>query len=85
MPDKKSEFISVRVDKDTKEKIEKLANEKRWSKSQTVEIIINEYFSREEKFKNILDIINSAIFEAKLEEEDLYTELEEEIEKIVLD
>ena len=40
---KKSEYLSLRIDPETKERLEKIAEEKMWSNSQLVEQIIQEW------------------------------------------
>lgn len=46
MKEKKKEIITFRTDSDTKDKIERLSEEKEWSVSQVVEKICKEYFSK---------------------------------------
>ena len=40
---KKSEYLSLRIDPETKERLERIAEEKMWSNSQLVEQIIQQW------------------------------------------
>lgn len=43
---KRSEYITVMLPLELKQKIQKIAEEKKWTLSQTVFIILNEYFEQ---------------------------------------
>ena len=46
---KRTEFISFRTDKDTKEALKEFAESKKWSISQLVEEIVHEWMERNSK------------------------------------
>lgn len=46
---KKSEFLSVRVDGDTKDYLKKIADERKWTVSLLVSEIIKEWIQEKEK------------------------------------
>lgn len=52
MKPKKDIVITFRTDAETKEKLDKMAEEKEWSVSQVVEKICKEYFNKEHKLKS---------------------------------
>lgn len=54
---KKSNFISFRTDNETKEKIQDLATEKKWTMSQTCEVLI------QEQLKDKLDLLYESVLE----------------------
>ena len=54
---KKTEVITFRTDPETKEKLNKLANEKEWSIAQVVDKICKEYFKQEQSSKQIINQI----------------------------
>lgn len=49
MKDKKTEVVTFRTDKNTKQNLDKISEEKEWSVSQVVEKICREYFEKQEK------------------------------------
>lgn len=56
---KKSNFISFRTDTETKNELQQIAEEKKWTISQTCEILIKEQLSDkfERLYETVLDII----------------------------
>ena len=46
---KKTEFISVRTDKQTKDELVKIADEKKWSISLLVEDIVQQWLEKQKK------------------------------------
>lgn len=46
---KKSEYLSFRIDPQTKETLKKLADEKKWSTSQLVEEIVQEWLKQHQE------------------------------------
>ena len=48
---KKTEFITFRTDKDTKESLERIASDKKWSISQLVEEIVQEWLQERSQEK----------------------------------
>lgn len=44
---KRSEYVTVMLPKEMKEKIQKIAQEKMWTISQTVYVILCDYFAEE--------------------------------------
>ena len=45
---KRNEFITVRLPEEMKNKIQKIAQEKMWTLSQTIYVILCDYFAEEE-------------------------------------
>ena len=52
MKEKKSVVITFRTDEKTKEKLDKMSEEREWSVSQVVEKICREYFTLKEEKSN---------------------------------
>lgn len=50
---KKSEFITIRTNPETKEILQEMANEKRWTLSQTAAIILETYCKDRERIQKI--------------------------------
>jgi len=48
---KKTEFISFRTDAETKEALDRIAGEKKWTISFTVEEIVKDWLSKQEEQK----------------------------------
>jgi len=49
---KKTEFISFRTDAETKEALDRIAGEKKWTISFTVEEIVKDWLSKQEEQKD---------------------------------
>ena len=54
---KKTEVITFRTDSETKEKLNKMAEDKEWSIAQVVDKICKEYFKEEQNGKQIINQI----------------------------
>lgn len=68
---KKSDFITFRTNTETKEKILEIANEKRWTISQTCEILIQDQLKDKYNilYESILDIIGFELSAGHISEE----------------
>lgn len=54
---KKTEVITFRTDSETKEKLNKMAEDKEWSIAQVVDKICKEYFKQDQTNKQIINQI----------------------------
>ena len=68
---KKSDFITLRTDKETKDKIQKIATEKKWTVSQTCEVLIKDQLKDkfEILYETVLDIIGFELSAGHISEE----------------